>query len=106
MRKHNVKLTAESIEIMELALEMRVKEIVEKLVKISACREETKKNIQFYEISSNPKKIISEIQEQERIEDAKIQEMEREAEKNREMVCFSFWRSFRNFLLLFELCHI
>lgn len=83
-------MTPESVEIMELAIEMRVKEIVEKLVKISACREETKKNIQYYEISSNPRKIITEIQEIEKIEDAKLQEIERkEAEKNRD-VCFSF----------------
>jgi len=84
LKKHNVNMTRESVEIMEIALEMRVKEIVEKLVKISACREETKKNIQTYEISSNPKKIITEIQEVEKAEDEKLQELEKLAEKSRE----------------------
>jgi len=83
LKKHNVRMTAESVEIMELALTMRMKEIIEKLVKISACREETYKKIQHFEISSNPINLIHELQENEKIEDDQVQEMNKEAEKNR-----------------------
>jgi hypothetical protein len=47
VRKQNVRLTPEAVEIMELALEERVKDIIANLARISAARAEVKKTQQY-----------------------------------------------------------
>lgn len=83
VKAHKIQLTPQALSLMQLALEERIRQVTHDLVDLAQKRLDVKRNTQFYEISANPKKLIKELQAQERRESQHREEAEQSTQVQR-----------------------